>query len=198
MLNDGAQTSAGRAPRGPEAGATLIEVVIAMAILLIGLLSLVAAMAWALTVNKRLREMTNTKMTITSMLEQIETLRNTRQLTFGQIANQGQVDNTAAPQRFDGFPAGLQPVSANPGPDGIYGTGDDLTDAGPDGAYGTRDDFFNTMLARTGYMREIRITNLSVNLKKIEVTMTYPGRAGDTRTLVGVSYLNNNAKSTYR
>ena len=198
MWNDGAQPTGARASLGPEAGATLIEVVIAMAILLIGLLSLVAAMAWALTVNKRLREMTNTKMTITSMLEQIETLRNTRQLTFGQIANRGQVDNTGAPLWFDGFPAGLQPVSINPGPDGIYGTGDDLVDAGPDGSYGTGDDFFNTTLARAGYMREIRITSLGVNLKKVEVTMTYPGRAGDTRTLVGVSYLNNNAKSTYR
>ena len=65
MWNKGAQQSGGRVALEPEAGATLIEVVIAMAILLIGLLSLVAAIAWALTVNKRLREMTHTKMTIT-------------------------------------------------------------------------------------------------------------------------------------
>ena len=126
-----------------ETGATLIEMAIAMLILMIGLLSLVAAVGWGLRTSQQLRNMSSTKMTVTSMLEQMETLRNTRRLTFGQLANEGTVDNTGAPQNFNGFAAGFQPVSVNPGPDGIYGTTDDLVDAGSDNLYGTGDDYVN-------------------------------------------------------
>jgi hypothetical protein len=173
-------------------------VVVAMAILTIGLLGLVASMAWGLGMSKRMRYMSDTKLTITSMLEQMETLRNTKRLTFAQMANAGQVDNSNATQTFTGFSTGYQPVSTNPGPDGIYGTGDDLIDAGPDGTYGTGDDFSNPALARPHYTREIVITSLGTNLKKIQVTMRYPGRTGDQQQLVGISYLNNDASSNYR
>ena len=39
---------------------------------------------------------TNTKLLAVSMLEQMETLRDTNNLTFGQIANVGQVNNQGA------------------------------------------------------------------------------------------------------
>ena len=169
-----------------------------MVILMIGLLGLIASMAWGLSMSKRLRYMTDTKLTITSMLEQMETLRNTKRVTFGQIANQGQVDNNGARQPFAGFPTGYQPVSTNPGPDGIYGTSDDLIDAGLDRIYGTQDDFSNPTLARPLFAREIVITSLNPNLKKIQITMRYPGRNGETQELVGVSYLNNDANSNFR
>ena len=169
-----------------------------MLILLIGLLGLVASMAWGLSMSKRLRYMTDTKLTITSMLEQMETLRNTKRLTFGQIANTGQVNNIGASRPFAGFPIGFQPVSTNPGPDGIYGTTDDLIDAGADGNYGTNDDFSNPTLARPLYQRQIAISSLGSNLTKIQVTMRYPGRNGEVQELVGVSYLNNDASSNFR
>jgi hypothetical protein len=181
-----------RLARG-EAGATLIEMVVAMAILMFGLLGMVGAMGWGLKMSQRIRFMTDTKMTITSMLEQMETLRNTRRLTFGQIANEGKVNNIGAQQIFAGFPNGFQPVSSNPGPDGIYGTGDDLQERGPGGQLIT-----NQALARPGYKREIVITTLSSNLIKIQVKMRYPGRSGETQELVGVSYLNNDSNSNFR
>ena len=169
-----------------------------MIVLMIGLLGLVASMAWGLSMSKRLRFMTDTKMTITSMLEQMETLRNTKRLTFGQIANQGQVDNTNAARPFAGFPTGFQPVSVNPGPDGIYGTSDDLISPGLDQIYGTSDDFSNPTLARPSFTREIVISSLGTNLKKIQITMRYPGRNQEVQELVGVSYLNNDASSNFR
>ena len=181
-----------------ETGGSLIEVVVAMIILMIGLLGLVASMAWGLSMSKRLRFMTDTKLTITSMLEQMETLRNTKRLTFGQIANVGQVNNAGAKQPFAGFPTGFQPVSTNPGPDGIYGTDDDLIDPGGNGTYGNNDDFINPALARPLFTRQIAISSLGTNLKRIEVTMRYPGRNGEVQELIGVSYLNNDASSNFR
>jgi prepilin-type N-terminal cleavage/methylation domain-containing protein len=181
-----------------EAGFTLVEMVVAMAVLTIALLGLVAAMAHGLSMSKKLRDMLDSKLTITSMLEQMETLRNTKRLTFGQIANAGRVDNTGAAQPFAGFPTGFQPVSTSPGQDGIYGTADDLIDPGGDGRYGTADDFTNSALARPQYEREIVISSLGTNLKKIQVTMRYPGPDGKQQTLAGISYLNNDANSNFR
>ncbi len=184
--------------RWGESGFSLIEMVVAMAMLMIVLLGLVASIAHGLSMSKKLRDMSDSKLTITSMLEQMETLRNTRRLTFGQLANAGQVNNTGSTQNFPGFPTGFQPVSTSPGTDGIYGTGDDLIDPGTDRTYGTTDDFVNNALARPQYTREIVITTLGTNLKKIQVTMQYPGPDGKQQTLVGVSYLNNDANSNFR
>lgn len=194
-----------RAPRpGPgtagraDAGFTVIEVTIAMLVLMIGLLGLASALSFSLTVTNRGRNVTNSKLLVVSVLEQMETLRNTKQLTFGQISNVGAVDNTGATRNFAGFSTNFQPVSINPGPDGVYGTDDDLLDAGPDGIYGTADDFTNPALARTGYTRQILITNLSPTLKRIQVTLhlSVGGVVGGS-DLVGVSYLNDNAHSNF-
>lgn len=188
---------AGPGRRG-EAGSTMIEMVVAMGILMVALLGLVGSMAWGLTLSKRLRYLTDTKLTITSMLEQMETLRNTQRLRFGQIANEGRVNNIGANQPFGGFLNGFQPVSTSPGRDGIYGTNDDLIDAGEDGVFGTDDDFFNEELAHPLYEREISISALSTNLIRIQVTMRYPAEDGEPRDLIGVSYLNNDANSNFR
>src|SRR5436190_19434071 len=102
---------------------------IAVLILTVGLLALAGSIGYAIAVSNKGRNLTNTKLVAVSMLEQMETLRNTGRLTFGQIANSGSVDNTAATRNFGGFPTGFQPVSINPGPDGIFGTQDDLTDS---------------------------------------------------------------------
>lgn len=173
-----------------EAGATIVEMVVGMLILTVGLLALAASIGYAMVVSNIGRNATNTKLLVVSMLEQMETLRNTEQLTFGQIANQGAVDNTGAPRDFGGFPTGFQSMSINPGPDGIYGTSDDFTDpttGATQPAWGI-----------PGLSREIVITNLSPNLKRIQVTIQYPDAGGKTRNLVGVSYLNNDARSNFR
>ena len=84
----------------------------------------------------------------------METLRNTGQLTFGQIRNQGQpTDDTGATRPFAGFPTGFQKLSINPGPDGIFGTDDDLISPGPNpnSVYGDGDDFLDRTRAVPGY-----------------------------------------------
>ena len=173
-----------------EAGVTIVEMVVGMLILTVGLLALAASIGYAMMVSNIGRNVTNTKLLVVSMLEQMETLRNTEQLTFGQIANPAGVDNTGAPREFPGFPTGFQAVSINPGPDGIYGTTDDLIN--PDTG------LVEPSWGLPGLSREIVITNLSPNLKRIQVTVRYPDAGGQIRNLVGVSYLNNDARSNFR
>ena len=195
MLNK----NSGRIPsrKGPnsESGVTILEMVVAMLVLTVGLLGLAASIGYAVNVSNKGRNITNTKLLVVSCLEQIETLRNTQQLTFSQIANVG--DPGLATGNFAGFPTGFQPVSINPGPDGIFGTADDLINAGPDNTYGTADDFTDYTWAVAGLQRQIVITSLSTNLKRIEVTVRYPDPDGHLRDLVGVSYLNNDASTNF-
>jgi prepilin-type N-terminal cleavage/methylation domain-containing protein len=191
--------------RRAQAGFTLLEMIVAMVVMMVGLIALAQTIGFALVASNKGRNVTNSKLLVVSILEQMETLRNAKQLTFDQIANVGNVNNANATQNFAGFPldfgagypAGFGPVSINPGPDGIYGTADDLTDAGPDGIYGTADDYQNPALARTGYIRQIVITSLSSDLKRIQVTLKSPGASGKMDTITGVSYLNNDANSNF-
>jgi hypothetical protein len=167
-----------------------------MVVLTTALLALASAIGYALMVSNSGRGVTNTKLLVVTMLEQMETLRNNGQLSFGQIANTGNVVNSGG-LNFSGFLAGFQPVSLNPGPDGIYGTADDLTDAGPDQVFGTADDFTNMALSREGITREIVITDLSSQMKRVQVTLRYSSGGGTQKELVGVSYLNDNTRSNY-
>lgn len=167
-----------------------------MVVLTTALLGVASAIGYALMVSNSGRGVTNTKLLVVSVLEQMETLRNNGQLTFGQIANAGQVDNSGG-GTFPGFPTGFNDISTNPGPDGIYGTTDDLIDPGADGNYGTADDYTNVNLIRTGFTREIVITSLSPQLKRIQCTLRYSANGGVRKELVGVSYLNDNTHSNY-
>jgi type II secretory pathway pseudopilin PulG len=197
-LNNKSRREPLRKPKHSESGVTILEMVVAMLILTVGLLGLAASIGYAVTVSNKGRNLTNSKLLVVSLLEQMETLRNTEQLTFGQIANQGSVDNTGAPKNFIGFPTAFQSLSINPGPDGIFGTSDDLISPGPDNVYGTSDDTVDSTWAVPGYQRQITITNLSANLKRIQVTLRYPDAAGKLRDLIGVSYLNNDTRSNFR
>src|SRR6267143_3647552 len=153
-----------------EGGFSLLEMVVAMLILTVGLLGVASAISYALMASNRGRGITNSKMLIVAILEQMETLRDTGQLHFTEISNAQVLGST-----FTGFPDTFQPISRTPGPDGIFGTADDLRDPGPDGIYGTPDDFNNPALARPGISRQIVIQTLPDNdyLKKITVTLRY-------------------------
>jgi len=197
LLNN-QSTRDGQRKLDSEAGITILEMVAAMMVLTVGLLGLAASIGYAVTVSNRGRNLTNTKLVAVSLLEQMETLRNTEQLTFGQIANAGAVDNVGAAWNFAGFPTGYQLLSKNPGPDGIFGTTDDFISPGANQIYGDADDFTDTSLALSGYSREIVISNLSPNLKRIQVTVRYPDGGGQLRNLVAVSYLNNDTRAIFR
>jgi prepilin-type N-terminal cleavage/methylation domain-containing protein len=179
-----ARVSTGKSDRG----FTLLEMVVAMGILTVGLLAVASTIGYALLVSNSGRGITNTKLLIVSVLEQVETLRNTEALTFDQISNVV-LDGNGVPTGPGVFPTGFQPISTNPGRDGIFGTGDDLLDANgiPD-----------PTLARPGVSRQILITSLSPQLKRVQVTLRYSPKGGETKELVGFSYLNNNAQSNYQ
>lgn len=180
----------------------MLEMVVAMMVLMVGLLALASAVGYALTVTNGGRNVTNTKLLIVSVLEQMENLRNTKELAFCQISNAGASDlancqlDPAAPV-FAGFETGFQPVSKVPGPDGLFGTADDMVVPGPDGLYGTPDDTTDLTLARVGYQREIVITPLTTTLKKVTVTLQYPAGDGKTRTMYGISYINDDSHNNF-
>ena len=147
--------------------------------------------------SNRGRGVTNAKMLVVSILEQMETLRDTRALTYDEISNSQVVGST-----FTGFPysaTDYRPVSTVPGKDGVFGTADDLINAGPDTVYGTADDFTDATLARPGVSRQILITPFPTNafIKKIQVTLRYSTSNGQMVNLVGISYLNDDAHGTY-
>ncbi len=170
--------------------------VVAIALLSVGLLGVASAIGYAVVTTNHGRSITNTKLLAVTVLEQMETLRNTGNLTFGQIANVGQVNDQGAAKPFIGFPTGPQQVSINPGPDGISGTPDDLIDAGPDLKFGTADDYVNPNFAVVGVTRQIQITSLSPRLKKVQVTVDYDSQ-GSMKQLVAICYLNDNSTSAF-
>lgn len=185
-----------RAPRKgrAEAGFSLLEMMVAMVIMTIGLLGVASAISYALLASNRGRGITNSKMLVVSVLEQMETLRDTGQLHFNEICNCQVIGST-----FTGFPSTFQPVSTIPGPDGVFGTADDLLDPGPGGVYGDGNDFSNPALARPSVTRQILITTLPDNdyLKKIKVTLRYSPNGGETRELTCYGYLNDNEHGNY-
>ncbi|HEY0427423.1 MAG TPA: prepilin-type N-terminal cleavage/methylation domain-containing protein [Pyrinomonadaceae bacterium] len=177
-------------------GFTLIEAVIAILIITIGLIGTAAAITYALEFTTTSRNVSSAKLVIVASIEEIESLRNSRRLDFRQIANVGAVDNTNTPSRFNGFSAGFKDVSIDSGPDGVNGTDDDLRAPGVDGVYGTADDFDNQALIRSGYQRQITISNLSDTLKKVEIKVKYMSSNGKIGELTGVCYLNDEARVT--
>jgi prepilin-type N-terminal cleavage/methylation domain-containing protein len=181
-----------------EAGFTLLEVIIAIFILTVGLMGTVGALTYALVLGTTSRNVGKAKMIIVSTLEEVESLRNTRRLEYKQIANAGSVNNTDVNNPFNGFSVGFKPVSLNPGPDGVTGTDDDLRDPGPDGNFGTGDDFDNPSLIRSGYLRQITIAPLTTDasMKKIEVKVKYFSSTGKENEITGVSYINDEARTT--
>lgn len=181
-----------------EQGFSMVEVIIAIFILTIGLMSTAAAVTFALEFGAISKNVSNGKLVIVSSIEEIESLRNSRRLDFKQIANVGGVDNNGSPNSFNGFSTEFRAVSLSPGPDGVNGTNDDLTDPGTDGVFGSGDDFNNPALERSGYSRRIKITNLtgSETIKKVEIKVRYIGAGGKLGEITGVAYLNNEARLT--
>lgn len=171
-----------------QKGFTLVEAMVAMVILVVGILSLISVFAQGLQSSYSTQMQYIAQQKAQEALETIFTARDTKLLTWSQIANvsQGGV-----------FKDGPQTLCA-PGPDGLFGTSDDLTAVpdtvvtapGPDGVFGTADDIVVNL--SPAMMRTIQFTPVAstpnLNQVKITVTWTY---FGQTSKFVLVSYISN-------
>lgn len=151
--------------RTSDTGFSLIEVVIAMAILATGLLSLagvfvlglkhLSSSTAALVAREKARE----------AVESVHTARDTRVIRWCQIYNEGATRSGAcALQPPAVFLTGMQPLR-NPGPDGLVNTADDdgieeSVNPGPDNILGTQDDIRTPL---QNYQREIEISEIDTN-----------------------------------
>ncbi len=171
---------AGKISRPLQRGFTLIETMIAIAVLAFGLLSLVAVYSQGILYRASSQADLVAKEKAAEAIESIFTARDTSILTWAQIRNVSAGGGAV-------FLDGARPL-LDPGPDGLVNTADDnpalpdsIVDPGPDGILGTADDI---IIPLNNYTREIRITDLTDSLRRIDVIMRYQvGRLGRQYTL---------------
>jgi prepilin-type N-terminal cleavage/methylation domain-containing protein len=157
--------------RNRAKGFTLIETMIAMAILSFGILSLAAVYSQGLRISNVNQVQFIAQQKAQQALESIYTARNTGYLSWAQIAN---VSDAGV------FLDNPRPLYA-PGPDGIVGTADDdatrpdgiTTGPGADKMLGTADDVITQL--NPWMTRTIVITQVLKfpNLKTITITIDY-------------------------
>jgi prepilin-type N-terminal cleavage/methylation domain-containing protein len=185
-----------RVRRPASSGFSLLEVVISMAVLTIGLVSLLGVFCLAMASTQDTQQDMIAKQLANESLESIVTARNTAQLQWTSILNVS-----------DGgiFLNGYQPMY-KAGADGILGTADDvsgggyqtITEPGPDGIYGTSDDI---VLGLNNYQRQIQILpvtdnngNVSATLRAINISIRY----STPRTVAPKTYTLSSFVSAYR
>jgi|ERR1700690_2769020 prepilin-type N-terminal cleavage/methylation domain-containing protein len=169
-----------------QKGFTLVEVMVAMAVLAFGILSLGAIYTQGLQASGNSQIQFIAQQKAQSALETLFTARDTKLLSWAQIQN---VSNGGV------FLDGPQPMYA-PGLDGLYGTADDSAlnpdgitiGPGPDNILGTADD---TKINLNPWMkRTIQIAPVPTvpNLRQVTITVqyTYQGKVGQ---FVLISYL---------
>ena len=163
-----------RVRRQAERGFSLLEVVISMAVLTVGLVSLLGVFGLAMASTQTSQQDMIAKQLANEALESIVTARNTSQVSWAQV------QNIANGGIFLNGANGIYLAGA----DGIVGTADDaaageqtLTEPGPDGIFGTSDD---VSIPLTGYQRTIMISpvydsqgNLVTTLRGVNITVQY-------------------------
>jgi prepilin-type N-terminal cleavage/methylation domain-containing protein len=163
-----------RVRKPAERGFSLLEVVISMAVLTVGLVSLLGVFGLAMASTQTSQQDMIAKQLANEALESIVTARNTSQVTWAQVQN---VANGGI------FLDGTNPIYLA-GADGIVGTADDavageqtLIEPGPDGIFGTADD---VQIPLTGYQRTILISpvldssgNLVPTLRGVNISVQY-------------------------
>lgn len=151
-----------------QAGFSLVETIVAIGVLSVGALGL--AGGFAVGVQKTISspgELIATQKA-TAAIESVFSARDSHMVTWPQLRNANN----------DGiFLNGPQPLKVD-GPDGVVNTADDgaiesVVLPGPDQVLGTLDDVTQTL---DGFTREIRIVDLSDDLRSVTVTITH--RAG--------------------
>jgi prepilin-type N-terminal cleavage/methylation domain-containing protein len=166
-----------------ESGFTLVEVLVASVVMVVGLLSVAYGLALGMNVVATAQQDTIARQKAREAMEDVFTARDDAHITFAQVCNIG-----AGPSCIfvNGFTA-----LTTPGPDGIVNTADDggvetVDTPGPDGILGTADDI---QVPLTGFQRSIQVTQLSSILSQITVTIRYTTPQNLTRTVTLVALM---------
>jgi prepilin-type N-terminal cleavage/methylation domain-containing protein len=179
--------STSRTQAARQRGFTLIEVMIAIAVMSIGLLSVVASIATAIQATQSAQEDLVARQKAMDALESIYTARNSQQVGFSAINN-----TTASPPGI--FLPGAQSLLCA-GPDGLVGTSDDVpcTTAGgvtcpnggaecwvlpgPDGVLGNGDDVTYSLanFKRTISFSQVRLSTggINNNMMAVSISVSY-------------------------
>jgi type II secretory pathway pseudopilin PulG len=193
----------------------MIEVAISMAILMVGMVSLLGVFGLAMASTQTSQQGLIAKQLANEALESVITARNTSQITWDDIQNTGSTNcpvtgasscgifaNPNTPQAI--YQASTTTTGACGPYAGILGTTCDvgqpeqtLQDPGPDGIYGTSDDVF---IPLTGYQRTILISSALVSnnavvptLRSVTVTVWYT----TSQTRQPMTYILNSYISQY-
>jgi prepilin-type N-terminal cleavage/methylation domain-containing protein len=163
-----------------EAGFSLIETLIAMAILATGLLSLAGVFILGLSQLAGASSSLIAREKAREAVESVHTARDIRTLAWCEIRNRGAVTN--CPNGHPGaFLAGRKPLKTA-GDDGLVNTDDDgdvevSVGPGEDGILGNQDDIETPL---NNYERQIEITDILLpngtpnpNLRRLKVTVFY-------------------------
>ena len=167
-----------------QSGFSIIEVMVAICVVSIGILSLVAAFASAVASTQNAQENLIARQKALEAMESIFTARNTQQITFAGINNiaNGGLFVTGATPLWDAGPDGLVntaddiPFPAN----GVCPAGPECIPLpGPDGILGTADD---VPMSLANFTRTITISpTTDPNLRQVTVTISYAGPGGGAR-----------------
>jgi prepilin-type N-terminal cleavage/methylation domain-containing protein len=180
--------------RQSEAGFSLMEVLIAMLVLTVGVLSLLGVIALGVQTVAASSPMLIAREKAREAIESVHAARDTGELAWSRIYNVA-----------DGgvFLAGMQDLRL-PGVDGLVNTADDaiqpiefLRHPGADGVLNNSDDII-TRLDAASFQREIAIANLNQdgttilnpNLRRITVNVRYRVLGG-WRTYTLTTYISN-------
>jgi prepilin-type N-terminal cleavage/methylation domain-containing protein len=178
-----------------EAGFSLIEVVAALSILLVGLLGLAQVFYFGLSIASTSSTQLIAREKAREAIESIHTARDTRIITWDQIRNAGAPNCAAFPGTTGNgggqFMTGIQSLEAA-GDDGLVATADDdgyEMAPGEDLTLGTADDE-----PLEGFRRDVTICDVdgNANLRLISVTIEFDGSAAvgqRTRTYTLTSYI---------
>lgn len=167
-----------------EAGTSLVETIVAVGILTVGALGMAGVLTHGMQAMTGSPGDLVATQKASEAIESVFSARDSHIVTWAQIrnVNQGGI-----------FLVGAKPLKLA-GHDGLINTADDgvietVTYPGVDGLPGGGDDVVETL---DRYSREIKILDLSVDLRSITVIVTYQSGAG-TRSYSLTTYISNYA-----
>ena len=193
--------------RQAEDGVSLLEVVISMAVLTVGMVSILGVFGLAMAATETSQQGMIAKQLANEAYESIVTARNSGQITFDDIQNTGSTNcpvTGAATCGIFASPTTPQPMyqAITTGQyAGILGTTYDvgqpeqtLQDPGPDGIFQTADD---TFIPLTGYQRTVLISSVKdasgytvSSLRSVTITVQYQtSQTNQPKTYILNSYI---------